>query len=254
MNNIKGLLMRVGIDQTYGKYNAPINPSTNDYIYLPIPTNSNISKAGMETTYYKALPYIKSWGLRNDVTRTLPPNLMKDKNQKETGDCHLDPDFDFSTYGDQSIESGRGRRVSQLNEGDFIAFFASFKPITPCEHNLIYALYGIMFVDKVLRVADVPEEDMRKNAHTRVIEPNKEDLVVFAKSESSGRFSNAIPIGEFRDGSYRVTKEILYKWGDICVKDGFIQRSACPPWFTKPEQFLDWFNSKQITLINNNWG
>src|SRR5664280_476608 len=196
MNNRKGLLMRVGIDQTCGEYNAPINPITNDYIYLPIPTNPNISKAGMETTYYKALPYIKSWGLRNNVTITLPPKLMKDdETQKEAGDCHLDPDFDFSTYGDQSIESGRGRRVFQLNEGDFIAFFASFKPITPCEHNLIYALYGIMFVDKVLRVVDIPEEDMHKNAHTRVIGPNIEDLVVFAKSELSGRFKHAIPMG-----------------------------------------------------------
>ncbi len=34
MNKNKGLLMRVGIDQEYGHYNAPINPETNDYLYM----------------------------------------------------------------------------------------------------------------------------------------------------------------------------------------------------------------------------
>jgi len=50
MNDRKGLLMRVGIDQTYGKYNAPINPITNDYIYMPISQENHDFKLGMQTT------------------------------------------------------------------------------------------------------------------------------------------------------------------------------------------------------------
>lgn len=263
MNDRKGLLMRVGIDQTYGEYNAPINPFTNDYIYLPIPQGedekNDVFKAGMRTSFDDILPHFESWCQQNGTVIEFP------KEQLNKG-CHLDPDFDFSTYGDQA--TGRGLRVGDLKKGDFLAFFASFKPITPCDHNLIYALYGIMVVDKVVRVADIPENEFHKNAHTRVKEKipdplnpeylkpghwNPDHWVVFANPSLSGRFRTAIPIGEFRNRSYRVKKEILDEWGDIGVKDGFIQRSICPPWFTKPEQFLKWLESKQVELINSNW-
>lgn len=244
MNDRKGLLMRVGIDQTYGEYNAPINPSTNDYIYMPIPQDNANFLSGMETTYEKLLPHFQSWCHKNNAIIEFPEKLNKKT-------CHLDPDFDFSTYGDQA--TGRGVRVGNLNEGDFIAFFASFKPTKKCDHKLIYALYGIMVVDKVLRIADIPKNEFHKNAHTRIEDMTNNHLVVFANPSLSGRFSSAIPIGEYRSGSYRVTKEILDIWGDIGVKDGFIQRSVCPPWFTKPEKFIKWLNSQQVKLINSNW-
>ena len=244
MRDRKGLLMRVGIDQTFGGYNAPINPITGDYMYLPIPQGEGVFKSGMRTSYDDFLPYFESWCHKNGAEIEFPKNQI-------SKDCHLDPDFYFSTYGDQA--TGRGLRVGGIKEGDFIAFFASFKPITKCNYNLIYALYGIMFVDKVLRVADVPEIKLHMNAHTRVKNSNKDHLVVFANPSLSGRFSRAIQIGEFRNGSYRVKKEILDEWGDIGVKDGFIQRSVCPPWFTKPEQFLKWLESKKVKLINSNW-
>lgn len=236
--------MRVGIDQTYGGYNAPINPSTNDYIYMPIPQEKSDFTLGMETTYDNLSPYFEFWCKKNGEKIEFPEHLSNDG-------CHLDPDFDFSTYGDQA--TGRGLRVGDLKKGDFIAFFASFKPIKKCDHNLLYALYGIMFVDKVMKVNDVPENEFHKNAHTRVKNLNKDHWVVFANPSLSGRFSKAIPIGEFRDGSYRVTKELLYLWGGIGVKNGYIQRSVCPPWFTNPEQFLKWLDSQKITLINSNW-
>lgn len=236
--------MRVGIDQTFGEYNAPINPNTNDYMYLPIPQGKDDFKSGMRTSYDDLLPYFASWGQKNGAEIEFPQNL----NNKS---CHLDPDFDFSTYGDQA--TGRGLRVGDIKGGDFLAFFASFKPIIKCDHKLIYALYGIMVVDKVLRVADVPENESHKNAHTRVSNTNKDHWVVFANPSLSGRFNRAIPIGEFRNGSYRVKNEILDAWGDIGVKDGFIQRSVCPPWFTKPEKFLKWLESQKVELINSNW-
>lgn len=243
MNKRKGLLVRVGIDQTFGEYNAPINPITNDYIYMPIPQDGADFLSGMDTTYEDLVPHFESWCQKNDVTLKFP--------LKNNRHCHLDPDFNFSTYGDQA--TGRGLRVGDLNEGDFIAFFASFKPITKCDHKLIYALYGIMVVDKVMKVANVPEKEFHKNAHTRIKAMNKDHWVVFANSSLSGRFNKAIPIGEFRNGSYRVLNEVLDAWGGIDVKDGFIQRSVCPPWFTKPEQFLTWLESKQVMLINSNW-
>ena len=245
MNDRKGLLIRVGIDQTFGEYNAPINPSTNDYIYMPIPQDNANFLSGMGTTYDELLPHFESWCHKNHSTIEFPENLKNNRG------CHLDPDFDFSTYGDQA--TGRGLMIAGLRKGDFIAFFASFKPIQECDHRLVYALYGIMVVDKVLKVSDISKNEFHKNAHTRIEDMNQYHLVVYANPSLSGRFSRAIPIGEYRNKSYRVTNEILDAWGNIGVKDGFIQRSVRPPWFEKPEQFLGWLDSQQVKLINSNW-
>lgn len=114
MEDKKGLLMRVGIDQTYGKYNAPINPKTNDYLYLPIPQDRSDFISGMETTYDSFIPYFDYWCRSNETTIKFP-------NYLRTKGCHLDPDFFYATYGDQA--TGRGARVSTLKPGDFLAFF-----------------------------------------------------------------------------------------------------------------------------------
>jgi hypothetical protein len=110
-----------------------------------------------------------------------------------------------------------------------------------------------MVVERIVRVADVPENEFHKNAHTRIKNMNRDHLVVFAKPSLSGRFSSAIPIGEFRSRSYRVTNKLLEAWGGIGVKDGFIQRSVCPPWFKEPDRFLKWLDFQQVKLINSNW-
>lgn len=246
---MKGLLLRVGIDQTFGHYNAPINPLTNDYLYMPIPQGQDSPEQtfrhGMQTTYAQIEPHFKDFSVRNSVNLSFPEHL------KSIG-CHLDPDFKNLTYGDQA--TGRGCRVGELAEGDFIAFFASFRPITPCDHALVYALYGIFFIDKIKKAEDISSDQWHVNAHTRIQNMNDEHLVVFADKSRSGRFRHAIPIGENRNGAYRVTNQILDAWGNIGVKDGFIQRSVCPPWFTNPEQFIQWLELQQVERIENNWG
>lgn len=248
---MKGLLLRVGIDQTFGQYNAPINPLTNDYLYMPIPQGQGKDdpqqtfRQGMQTTYAQMDNHFSKFAERNAIQLAFPEHLR-------SIDCHLDPDFENLTYGDQA--TGRGCRVGELDAGDFIAFFASFRPVIPCDHVLVYALYGIFFIGEIQKAKDVLPDQWHVNAHTRIQKMNDEHLIVLADKSRSGRFRHAIPIGENRNGAYRVTNKILDAWGDIKVKDGFIQRSVCPPWFTKPEQFLKWLDFQQVKLINNNWG
>ena len=244
MTKKKGLLVRVGIDQSFGGYNAPINPITNDFLYMPIPQGSDDYMPGARTSYDDLVSYFEKWKQKNNAIIEFPKDLYN-------VNTHLDPDYDYLTYGDQA--TGRGLRVDKLKQGDFIAFFASFRPTSKSNHKLIYALFGLMTVDKVLKVAEVPEDEFHANAHTRIINRNKDHLVVFADLKVSGRFNKALPIGEFRNGSYRVKNEILDLWGGIGVKDGFIQRSINPPWFNKPEQFLEWLKCQKIKLINSNW-
>jgi hypothetical protein len=240
----KGLLMRVGIDKTFGQYNAPINPGTNDYLYMPIPEDRHTFKADMQTSYADIAPHFRVWAAENSYAADFPTHLQQ-------RNCHLDPDFSCLTYGDQG--TGRGSRVKQLVKGDFLAFFGSFKPIRACSHTLIYALFGMMVVDKVIKVSDLSDSDLSRNAHSRIADMNAEHLVVFAQPEYSGRFEKAIPIGELRRGAYRVTTETLDAWGGLEVKDGFIQRSICPPWFTNASQFMKWFQTHHLRLIHNNY-
>ena len=244
MNSKRGLLMRVGIDQTYGKYNAPINPETGDYLYMPIPQEGHEFRSGMLTSYDAMVAKFDIWNSSNKTTLEFPPHLIGKS-------CHLDPDFEYLTYGDQA--TGRGYQVRELKEGDFLVFFASFKPVRPCEHKLIYALYGMITVDSVKRVSELGMTDFHKNAHTRISDPNMDHLIVFGKKEFSGRFKKAIPIGEFRNSSYRVTNSVLSAWGGLGVKDGFIQRSVCPPWFDDASKFLEWLSFERGEFIQSNW-
>ncbi|ARV17628.1 hypothetical protein AEP_00668 [Curvibacter sp. AEP1-3] len=243
----KGLLMRVGIDATFGHFNAPIHPNTLDYLYLPIPESKHSFHTGMETTYQGIRPFFDSWTQRNQSDLVFPEHLLG-------LNCHLDPDFESLTYGDQGI--GRGNRVVQLEKGDFIAFFASFRSIpTPsAKPHLVYALFGILFVDKVCKVSELTEAQWNINAHSRRLTGNLDDLVVFGCPERSGRFEKAIPIGDYRSGAYRVTHKLLEAWGGLSVNDGFIQRSAVPPWFSNPVNFLSWLDGESPRLLHNNFG
>ena len=101
-------------------------------------------------------------------------------------------------------------------------------------------------------VANVPAHRWYENAHVRKVKRSETDIVVRAKPVMSGRFEKCIPIGELRDGAYRVRRDILSAWGGLSVKNGFIQRSAVPPSFTRPEQFLAWLKKQQITLLPRN--
>ena len=55
---------------------------------------------------------------------------------------HLDPDFKYLTYGDRFP---RGKEISTMKRGDFIAFYAGLKPIIQWDQKLVYALIGLYF-------------------------------------------------------------------------------------------------------------
>ena len=139
-----------------------------------------------------------------------------------------------------------------MGDGDLLVFYGGMRPIHRVEHNLIYALIGLYVVEEVVRASDVTHDHWFENAHVRKKEPGAMDIVVRAKPKLSGRFDRCIPIGEWRAGAYRVRQDIIELWGGLSVKDGFIQRSAVPPAFHKPERFLAWFEKHKIQLLPRN--
>jgi hypothetical protein len=159
---------------------------------------------------------------------------------------HLDPDFETLTYGDNGWRRGKG--IAKLRENDMLVFYAGLRSIN-AKRGLTYALVGIYFVQEVIRAVDVSARRHWENAHTRWRPISEADIIVRAQTGISGRFKRCIPIGEWRNRSYRVRRSILKAWGGLSVKDGYIQRSARPPEFLEPERFLRWLQTQNVELL-----
>jgi len=240
---MNGLLVRVCIDSSSGFWNAPVDPQTGEFVYVPIPEDPDaFFRKGL------GLSYEKNKGMNAALKKLdaeLPVHL-------KTTPMHLDPDFSELTYGDQGQRGKRILKYWERGEGLFLAFYAGLKSIYKSENPLVYAIVGYYEVEEIVRAADVAEPDWHRNAHTR-IEPGSSDIVVFAKRGVSGRLKRCIPIKtEFRNHAYRVSSATLKEWGGLDVKDGFIQRSAFLPSFNSPERFREWLSNRGVALVQRN--
>jgi hypothetical protein len=245
---MKGLLVRIGVDQVYGGWNAPVEPASGQFVYVPIPEGTGTRfHPRLERRCREFLPALKKFcaehGRRLNEDLRFSDDLLGRP-------IHLDPDFNELTYGD--VGARRGAGIKGMVRGDLLAFYAGLRPISPCGHRLVYALVGFYVVDEVVPAAAVPRKRWHENAHTRRSQRGSTDIVVRAQRGQSGRLERCIPIGEWRNGAYRVTREMLDAWGGLSVKDGFIQRSAVPPSFLDSQRFCRWFLRHNISLIERN--
>jgi hypothetical protein len=247
---VRATLVRVGIDLTAGGWNAPVDPATNEFVYVPIPEAARFpQRPALATTYAAVAPALARFAAqRPDAPSrfvTLPPNLA-------SAPTHLDPDFDRLTYGDDGTR--RGRTLATFEAGDLVVFYAGLRPLAPCPHRLVYALVGLYRVAAVARAADVPRARWHENAHLRRLVPRGTDVIVRADPGRSGRLRRCIPIGERRAGAYRLRRELLEAWGGLTCKDGFLQRSAVPPLLLDPARFLAWLERQRPELVAaNGW-
>jgi hypothetical protein len=244
---MKALLVRIGVDQAYGAWNAPVDAEYR-FVYVPIPEKRGTPfHPGLERGYGEVLPALHRFcGTHNrDLYDDLrfPADLLHHP-------MHLDPDFECLTYGDDGGRRGAG--IVGMAEGDLIVFYGGLRPVHACEHKLIYALVGLYVVSDVASVDQVPEERWHENAHVRKATRRASDIVVRAKPDVSGRFDRCLPIGEWRGGAYRVRQDVLRAWGGLSVKDGYIQRSAVPPTFSQPSRFLNWLEKQGVQRIARN--
>lgn len=245
-SRMRGFLVRVGVDQAYGGWNAPMDPDTNEFVYVSIP-ESRAMRASLETPYSLVEPALARFAEAHpkapDRTVHLPSDLT-------AANMHLDPDFSRLTYGDGG--SRRGRPLIDLLRDDVVVFYAGLRPVAPCEHRLVYALVGLYRVQEVVRLESVIEARWRENAHTRCVEHEPSDVIVRAQPGCSGRLRRCIPIGEFRDGAYRVTEPILEAWSGLSCRDGYLQRSAVLPSFPDARRFVRWFEQQGPELVSAN--
>lgn len=237
----RAILIRVAVDQAYGHWNSPCNPETGDFVYVPIPQNKPNTE-GMAREYVPIVgPALEAFSGRNNAAIGLPSQLLDQR-------MHLDPDFDFLTYGDTA---DRGRRLLDFLENDWVVFYAGMRPVQG-GYGLVYGLIGLLVVDTVRQVATIPALEYDRNAHTRLLHKTDSDVIVTGKPGMSGRFARYIDIGEFRNRSYRVRKPLLDAWGGLSVNDGWIQRSANPPLFLDPDRFSRWLQEQKPELLAAN--
>jgi hypothetical protein len=244
---MKALLVRIGVDQTFGHWNAPVD-AEGRFVYVPIPEKLGTHfHPGLERRYEEVLPALERFcgdhncDLHHDLR--FPQDLLQYP-------MHLDPDFEYLSYGDDGGRRGAG--MVNMREGDLLVFYGGLRPIHDCEHKLIYALIGIYVVEEVVGVSNVTQETWHENAHTRKTKRGETDIVVRAKPEVSGRFDRCVLIGERRSNAYRVRNDILDAWGGLSVTDGFIQRSVVPPPLNDATKFLDWLKRQDIQLFARN--
>ena len=217
------------------------------FVYVPIPEGVGTRfHPGLRRQYDELLPALQQFCEEHGCSLNdlrFPHGLL-------ACSMHLDPDFQYLTYGD--VGRRRGAGMVGMREGDLLVFYCGLRPVRDCEQRLIYALSGMFVVREVVPVAAVPPERWHENAHVRKVNRGETDIVVRAIPGQSGRFEKCIPIGEWRNGAYRVRTELLHAWGGLSVKDGFIQRSAVPPTFINPRMFLDWLWNHCVRLIERN--
>jgi len=243
---MRAYLVRVGIDQAYGHWNGPMDPGTNEFVYVPIP-ESRPMRPALVTPYSHILPALAQFSATRaaatQAALALPAPLLG-------GNMHLDPDFAHLTYGDSGTRRGKG--LADLGRGDVVVFYSGLRPVAPCPHRLVYALVGLYRVAETVRLASVPVPRWGENAHSRCADHEGQDVIVRAEPGVSGRLARCLPIGEFRDRAYRVEPAILDAWGGLSCRDGYLQRSAVLPTFLDPARFMDWFERQAPELVSAN--
>jgi hypothetical protein len=269
MTDPRGHLLRVGIDSDYGGWNAPVDPETGDFVYVPIPEEEPV-RPGHERPYELAQRGLARFGECYGVTVELPAAL-RGRNM------HLDPDFEHLTYGDVNAKA---KRLLELSAGDFLVFYAGLEPrpgtAAPHAGRLVYAVIGMLVLredprivvdEETGEVVGLPEETHACNAHTRraytpeQLEDRRRssrfhrDVLLEGRAGASGRFSRCLDIGSWRDNAYRVRPSLLDRWGGLDgTSDGWIQRSTVMPEFAEPDAFLGWLDEREFELVESNFG
>jgi hypothetical protein len=257
----KVILIRVGIDSTRVKkarklgtdqtvacagWNAPVNPKTLEFAYVPILENSETKIVRRE---YEELCSYEQFKrpcekIRADPDAGLPARFY----------CmcsHLDPDFGHLTYGD---EGRKGKRLvhQKLAEDDILAFYAGLSPPDLGVGKFIYALIGLYVLadDPVKTTEDFRDNKQywHMNAHTRRC-LGDDDIVFRGKEGRSGRLTRCICIGEYRCGRYYLKSKIQEEWQE--PKPVYLQRSPHRA-LCHPERFWEWFEKQGAELKKEN--
>ena len=196
---MKALLLRVGIDKTYGA----LSPVWGDmgYEYIPIYLKDIKEKEKNEKRTYKDL-YGSIHKFAEDamsfkkysanIIQYLPKKLHDKK-------IHLDPEFGTFTYGDPSIL--KRKSLLELDKGDMLVFYmgGKFQKDNGKGEEGCF-IFGFFDVKKVYDFNNMSKEERKKaekvcanNAHV-ISSKSKNNLVIVKGSTKSKKLKRCIQI------------------------------------------------------------
>lgn len=268
---MNAILIRVGIDQTEIKHarklgidqavkrrgwNAPVNPKTGEFAYVPILETESRGKDGV-----KKKPIRPRYKISYKQFKVSCQKFGKESELPSRFDdmcAHLDPDFRYLTYGDEG-NKGAHLKSLHLEEDDILAFYAGLAPPDAERKTgkLIYALIGLYRLKGLGVLAkDILQENWHENAHTRREPTDDDNDIVFHGKEDgdvSGRLDHYIDIGEYYPNRhYYLKNELQKKWGG--QKAIHLQRGSHDCF--DPDKFYEWFQEQKqkhgIRLVKQN--
>jgi len=63
---MKGILLRVGIDQIFGEWNSPVDPESHEFVYVLIPEKPGVRfHPGMRRPYKEVLPALNAFRFKS---------------------------------------------------------------------------------------------------------------------------------------------------------------------------------------------
>ncbi|MCA9282451.1 MAG: hypothetical protein H6812_00595 [Phycisphaeraceae bacterium] len=251
---MRGMLIRVGADQTKagGWWNAPVDASTGNFLYIPIPERDGTDcHPSFIRRYEEWYGPLKRFLRRSGTAGTYWQRKIGQRLDKT---MHLDPDFEHLTYGDMGAR--RGRQLAQFNRDDLLVFYSGLRSISDSD-SLVYAIIGVYIIDEIVIARSVSNARLHENAHSRRISPEADEIVIRARPGMSGRCSRCVPIGERRGSNYYLRPDIEQAWGGLMKKDGSprgpnVTRSGVPPLLASPHKFMEWWQRQGVLLVQNN--
>ena len=134
---MRGYVVRIGVDQAYGGWNAPVDPNTKEFVYIPIP-ESRAMRSDLATPYSLVEPALGRFAGTHPAA---PPRSVQLPSSLISANMHLDPDFDHLTYGDSGYVGARDLlillTVMSLNAANMMS------PSDPRESGVNWMAAGI---------------------------------------------------------------------------------------------------------------
>ena len=119
---MKAILVRIGIDMSCGEWNAPVDPRTRRFVYVPIPDGHKKKYTpGNARSYQEVTAPLLNFARSCGTSGLRCPDALMQRRM------HLDPDFEHLTYGDNGLR--RGARIAQLAADDLLVFYAALRSI-----------------------------------------------------------------------------------------------------------------------------
>lgn len=228
-DNMKAMLLRVGIDKSSDGVLAPVFP---DGSFEYIPLSETDTKSGENRTYHDLI------GKKGKPLSIYLPKVVVNRK------VHLDPEFTTFTYGDVGRKAGY---LLKLEPGDMLVFYAGLTPCAESQHPEALYIIGYFTVNEVLDFKNSSITEIQKiqkqypdNSHPKRESGLGEMVLVVGDPEKSKLLEKGILISHKRLNKIgRNYHAVSLQMEELLGIQGSIQRSIPPRIIDDPGKIIN---------------